>query len=126
LWIGVILWISFTLVYKADRLVTKFKLDANINEPSLNVNFSSSSIIMIALIVTAAIILINEIPNFCRLIYNIYHQKSYALFANDAIDWSPIIVSVIKIIIALLILGERKRILDILSPVKVSDSGQNE
>ena len=64
--VALYLWISYTLIFKAELLVTKFGLDQNFAEPSLQLNISIPSILRIEVIVTGALLLIAEIPQFCR------------------------------------------------------------
>lgn len=64
-----------------------------------------------AIIITGAFILTNEIPNFCRLLFSYFQEKDIA-FVQARKDVSYAVFSGVKIIIALLFIGERKRIVD--------------
>lgn len=112
--VALYLWISHTLIFKAGYLVAKFGLDQNFAEPSLQLNISISSILRIAVIVTGALLLISEIPVFCRIVYNILQQRNLSFMEDGSPDWSPAVFSAVKIMLALLIIGERKRILEFL------------
>lgn len=74
------------------------------------------SILRICLVTTGAIILVYEIPQMAGLVYDNWVFRSYAgrVVELGPFNWSPMITSGIRIILALLIIGERKRIIDFL------------
>ena len=112
--VALYLWISYTLIFKAGYLVAKFGLDQNFAEPILQLNISIPSILRIAVIITGAWLLIAEIPEFCRIVYNILQQRNLSFMEDGSQDWSPAVFSGVKIILGFLIIGERKRILEFL------------
>jgi len=118
------MWISYILIFKADFLLAKFGLDQNFSESTLTLNVSSSSVLRIAIIVTGTLLLISEIPEFCRIVYSLLQERNISFLRNGSPDWSPAVYSGVKIILALLIIGERNRILQFLQ--KTQDSGQSE
>lgn len=105
------MWISYMLIFKADMLVTKFGLDKNYTEPVFDLHISISSVLRIAIIVTGGLLLISEIPEFCRMIYLNLTMGRMTYFQTPEPDWSPVLFSGVKILIALLLIGERKRVL---------------
>jgi len=123
--VAVVLWIAYTLIYKADSLVTKFGLDQNFTESTLNLNISGSSVLRIAIIVTGALLVISEIPEFCRIMYSLLQQQNLSYFQDGSPDWSRAVVSGVKIVIALLIIGERKRILQFLEKSPSAEQNEN-
>lgn len=124
--VALLLWIAYTLIFKAEWLVTKFGLDQNFSESTLSLNISSSSILRIALIVTSAIILISEIPEFCRIVYSNMQRQNLSFYEDSSPDWSPAVFSGVKVIVALLIIGERKRILPLLENAPPEVKNENE
>lgn len=98
--------VSFFLIFRTELIIDALKLDRGFSEEKITVNISTEAIIMIAIIVTGAFILIQEIPNFFRLVFSYFRQKR--LIQNA--DISYLVYSAVKIIIALLFIGERKRI----------------
>jgi hypothetical protein len=112
--VALVLWISYTLIFKADFLVARLGLDQNFTESILNLNISVSSVLRIAIIVTGALLLISEIPEFSRIIYSLLQQRNLTYLGNGSPDWSPAVFSAVKIVLALLIIGERNRILQFL------------
>jgi hypothetical protein len=116
--------VSYVLIFKAELLVEKLRLDQGIRESSLQLNINLSSILRIAIIITGFLILILEIPDFIRIIYATIQQRSISLFQNESQDWAPAIFSGVKIILGLLIIGERKRILKFLERPTLSEGDQ--
>lgn len=114
LYTAVVLWLSYILIFKPDMVVTKFGLDKGFDQEFLQLNVNTASVLRIALIITGGLILIPEIPEFCRSFYNIWMQRTISLMADGSPDWSPVIVSGVKILLGLLLIGERKRVLEFL------------
>lgn len=120
----------FQLLFKTNRLVTLLKLDQNFDEHSfsfeqqnnLSINLSSKEILTISLIVIGGVILVQEIPNFCRQFYSYVTLRNNRYTSLQA-DMSYMVFSAFKIIIGLLILGERKRIIEIIE--KKSKAGDD-
>jgi hypothetical protein len=54
--------------------------------------------------------LINEIPNFCNAVYQYIQQKIIQSHSGTKPSVSYLILHGVKIVLALLILGERRRI----------------
>jgi hypothetical protein len=106
--------LAYWLIFKTEMLIDKFGLDKGFTEPSFQFKIDTRSILQIALIITATIILFWEIPLLGKNIYSAWQQSQIGLLNPEGADWSPIIISVIRIILALLLIGERKRIVDVL------------
>ncbi len=65
----------------------------------------------IALIVTSGVILTNEIPNLCRQLFS-YFQEKRMIHGMTKPDFSFSIIAAVKIILGLLLIGERNRIIE--------------
>jgi hypothetical protein len=113
--------IVFQLLFKTNKFIDLLKLDQGFDEDQFSfeqpkefdINISTTLVLTIALIVTGGIILTDEIPNLCRRIYN-YMQEKNSRYNPSRPDMSYIVLSIAKILLGLLILGERKRIVDII------------
>ncbi len=105
------IFIIYQLLFKANNIVDKLKLDKGFNQEEFSFNISSSLVLTIALIVIGGVILTNEIPNLCRNIFSYFQEKSLTHGIAKP-NYSYIIISATKIIIGLLIIGERKRIVE--------------
>lgn len=102
-------FIFYQLLFKTNNIVDKLKLDRGLNQEEFSFNISNSLALTIALIVIGGVILINEIPNFCRNIFSYFQERSLTHGIAKP-NYSYIIISGVKIIIGLLIIGERRRI----------------
>jgi hypothetical protein len=101
----------YQLLFKTNNIVDKLKLDKGFNREEFSFDIPSSHVLTIALIVVGGVIVINEIPNLCRNIFFYFQEKSVSRNIAKP-SYSYIIVSAVKILLALLIMGERKRIVE--------------
>jgi hypothetical protein len=106
------IFICNILLFKTNWLITFLRLDKGFSEEKLDLNISMTTVLNIVLIITAALMLITEIPNFCKLIYEYFSKKEGLIdsFARPAAVLP--IISGAKILIAFLLIGERQRIID--------------
>jgi hypothetical protein len=104
--------IAYQLLAKTNKWIDKFELDKGFDQTDFSLNFSTSSVLTIALFTTSGIILIDQIPQLCKLLYMFFEKKETGYFQSgyNTPDYWPILYTIIKIIIALLLIGERKRI----------------
>jgi hypothetical protein len=112
-------FIVFQLLFNTNTILDKFKLDQGFDEEELSfdttskndkfsIAVSASLVLTIAVFVVAGVILTNEIPNVCK------HIFTYLLLSRTNVEQNAsfIIISIVKILIALLLVGERKRIVE--------------
>jgi len=105
------IFIIYQLLFKTNKIIDKLKLDQGFNQQEFSFNISTSLILTISLIVIGGVILTNEIPDFCRNIFLYFQEKNFTHGMTKP-NYSYIVVSGVKIIIGLLIIGERKRIVE--------------
>lgn len=118
-------FIIYQLLFNTNKIIDKLKLDQGFNQQEFSFNISTTLILTISLIVIGGIILTNEIPNFCNNIFSYFQQKK--LMPDVAkLNFSYIIISGVKILIGLLIIGERKRIADFVEKRKIKKEEENE
>lgn len=98
-------FLVFIFLFKTNYLIKLFKLTQGFDQGMFSFHIAASSVLKISLIVIAGVILIEEIPNAFRQLYFLVSQNVHT---HDL--YSGIIVSAVKIIIALLLIGKRKRI----------------
>lgn len=114
------------LLFNTTNLLDKFKLDQGFDEDEFSfeneskkrkfaIGISGYSVLSIALFVTAGVILVNEIPYlFQKLFLYIVDARSI----GSTHDVSLIVIAIVKILIALLLIGERKRIVEFVGSKK--------
>lgn len=103
-------FLVYQLLFNTNYIINKLRLDKGFKQENFSFNISSSSILNIALIVTACVILFEEIPSFCQRVINIILVKKITpSFQNPG--FYNLVTSAVKIVLALLLIGERKRII---------------
>ena len=102
--------VTYFLLFKTNYFLNILKLESGFQEETLVFEISKVSILTIALIVIGGLILTNEIPNLCIAIYQYIQEKSIQSFTGNFPDFRYLLVGLVKIILGLLILGERARI----------------
>lgn len=124
-----ILWFYFYLIYlllfKTQALVQVLRLDKGFGQDQISINLSNSKLLTIALIVIAGIILLQEIPDLTGRIFILMKEIRQA-GGGTATTYSILISSAVKVAIALLLIGERKRIVGFIEqwPTKPEDESE--
>lgn len=106
-------YIVYLLLFRTNDILNKLKIAEGFDQEEFTFNISASKILTIALLVTAGVILIIEVPNLCRQLF-VYFQQKRMIQGIGKPDLSYSIISVVKIIIGLLLIGERRRIISFL------------
>jgi len=107
-------FIAWYLLFNAGKVLNILQLDKDFEQDEFSFEVSQDSVFIIALMVTGGVILADEIPNFCRILFS-YIQISRATLGPTQNDYSLIIFSGLKIILGLLIIGERQWIVNFIS-----------
>lgn len=122
--------IAYVLIFKTESMVAFLKLEPQLSDEYLTFDVSAVNILTIALIILSGYILIDEVPNFCNYLY-VYYEQSQLKFQAAKPPIAKLIISAVKILIAFLIIGERKKIIQLIQkdqPVSeeeiVEDDGQ--
>ncbi|MBS1745098.1 MAG: hypothetical protein JST21_02890 [Bacteroidetes bacterium] len=117
-------FLVYQLLFNTNYIISKLKLDKGFEQENFSFNISSNSILNIALIVTACVILFEEIPSFCQGIINIILVKKITPNIQNP-GFSNLVFSAVKIILALLLTGERKRIINWIEKRKTAQHNEN-
>lgn len=115
------IFVTYQLFFRINNLLDKLKLDRGFTQDEFLLEIPKSSILPIALIVVGGLILTNEIPNLCKALYQYIQQKSIQRYTENKPDLSYAIMTGAKIILGLLILGERKRIVEFVEERQKAD-----
>lgn len=130
LWIIIIIafygYAIYLLLFRTDKIVNLLKLDQGFDQETFSFEISKRSILTIGVIIVGGVILVGEIPNLCSLLYKYFQYKNLVGTGYLAQDWPPVISSGVKIIIGLLLLGERKRIVDLMVGKQSSEQTEGE
>lgn len=99
---------AYLLLFKTHLIINKFKLNQGFDQEVISIQISNLLVLEIALIIIGGVLIVEEIPNFIRDIFA-YIQERKDLMPESP-RYYPIVLSGVKIILGLLIIGERKRI----------------
>lgn len=116
---GLYVSVAYLLLFKTNKILNLFKFDDAFFETDLNFAISKINTINIGLVIVSGYILIEEIPNLCNHLYNLYEYKQLR-FTETKIPTSKIIISASKIVLALLIIGEREALIKLILKEKVA------
>ncbi len=111
--------IGYALIFKTESIIKMLKLEPQLSDEYLSFNVSSANVLNIALIIMAGYILIDMVPVFCNTLYN-YYEQVHERFSMTSPSLSGLLLPAVKIVIALLIIGERKRIVALVEKKPVS------
>ena len=89
------------------------KLEPQLSHEYLTFDVSAVNILTIALIILSGYILIDEIPDFCNYLL-VYYEQSQLRFQATKPPMAKLVISAVKILIAFLIIGERKKIIQLI------------
>lgn len=106
--------LAHLLLFKTEVFMNLFKLDNEFFATDLSLNVSKRNVIAIALVCVCGFILIDEIPNLCRYLFRYYELKQLHLTELQA-PTADLIVTVAKLVIASLLIGERKKIVEFIT-----------
>lgn len=118
------IFISYLLIFKTGNINSLLKLERGFNQKEFSFNISSPTMLTVALIVIGGIILINEIPNFFNGIFSYFKEKSMARKMPSS-NYQYIITPSVRIVLALLIIGERKRIVSFIENEQMVTTNSN-
>lgn len=107
--LGFYFYLIYLLLFKTHALVHVLRLDKGFDQDQISINLSNSKLLIIALIIIAGIILLQEIPELTGRIFILIKEIRQA-GGGTATTYSILISSAVKVVIALFLVGERKRI----------------
>ncbi len=127
------IFLVFQLLFKTNKYLDYLKLDQGFNEhelsftqkDELSIGLSTPAILTIALTVIAGVILTEEIPNFCRQVF-LYFDRGDNPYNTSKPDLSYMVFSGAKILIALLLIGERTWIIQFIENRRMVHSEEAE
>ena len=106
--------LTYQLIFKTPFLVDKLKLDKDFNDQIFDFKIPLQEVLTISIIVIAGVILVNQIPYLVKEIFEIVQTRKLS-FGSTKTDYSYIIISTVKIVIAALLIGERQRIVEFIT-----------
>lgn len=123
--LGICIYISYFLLFRTEKLINLFHLDKGFDEELFELNISSEAVYIIAIVVTGMFLIITEIPLLCQDLFE-FLEGGESTFKNNSPTISYVIVSVVKILAGLLLIGERSRIAGLFKPKKKETEEEEE
>ena len=103
--------VIYYLVFKTEYVIEWLKLDRGFDEETIPLNIHRSTILSIAIIVIGGLLIANEIPNFCRLLYAYYLQSKQPYDqVNPNVPYA--ILAFCKIIVGLILIGNQRHMVN--------------
>jgi len=123
LWIVIIVTlfygiISWLLIFKSDFLISALHITKGFDDQVIPLNIHRSTILSISIIVIGGYMVANEIPILCRQLFTYYQQKG--IIGNYNTSYT--VVSVVKIIIGLLLMGLQRPLVNLIELKRVKAS----
>lgn len=101
--------VSYYLVFKTELIIDKLRLDKGFEHEIIPLNIHRSTILSISIIIIGGLLVADEVPNFCRLVFS-YFQETRMTYGRTNPTMSYFVVSAVKIIIGLLLMGSQRKI----------------
>lgn len=103
----------YMLIFQTNGIIDRLKLDKGFDSETIQLNAHRSTILRIAVIVIGGLVLVDEIPNFCSNIYYYFEQRKLT-HGQARISLVGILVPGLKILIGFLLIGESRRIVNLI------------
>jgi hypothetical protein len=131
--VGFYIILALQLLFKTNPIIEVLKLEKGFSEHEFTfeqrkenkISLSADEILLISLIILGGYILVDQIPEFCKLAYLFIDQRK-SFYANTGPSVSNIFVVGAKIVLALLLLGERKKIIAFILSRAKEDSNDSD
>lgn len=103
--------VPFYLIFRTDFIIDKLELDKGFDQEAFPLNIHRSTVLSISIIVIGGLIVVDEIPNFCRQVVSYYQAQRMTMGWRTQPSWiSYIITSAVKIIVGVLMLSNQRKI----------------
>ena len=116
--------IVYLLLFKTNYFLDKLELEHAFDQEQFTFNLPTAKVLTIALVIIAGVVLFNEIPNLLRLFYLYFRGKQFTSEGVSTWDPSYTVLSVVKILIALLLIGERNMIIEFIEKRQMKKQGE--
>lgn len=115
----------YFLLFRTAKVLDLLRLDQGFSEKQFSLDLSMTDLLAIALIVAGVVILVIAIPDFCHAVTGYLSLRRLAMNGHMT-ALSTVIYSGVKILLGLLIIGERKRIVAFITKKETKEQGTEE
>jgi len=99
--------VAYYLIFRTDFVIEKLKLEEGFDQDFLPLNIHRSTVLSIAVIVLGGLLVVTEIPTFCRQLFFYFQEKRMTRgMTNPKIAYS--VFSGVKILIGILLLTNQR------------------
>lgn len=112
----------FFLLFRTGKVLDLLRLDQGFSEKQFSFDMSMTDLLTIVLIVAGAVILLFAIPDFCVSLTRYLTMRRVATLGSGT-EFQSTLYSGVKILLGLLIIGERKRIVAFITEKEVKKQG---
>lgn len=116
------LFIIRLFILKTGWLISKLQLEKDFNEEKIELNIPRETVLKIACIVIGGLILVDEIPEFCRELFSFFQRKSI-LFEDQETKF--IIFHLVSILIGYLLMTKFSSIVSFIEKKTTSEHKEN-
>jgi len=103
--------VSYYLIFKTELILDRLKLTSGIEDETIDFTIHRSTILSISIIIIGGLIVTDEIPNFCRQLFD-YFQEKRMTYGQTHPKISHSILAMSKIIIGLLLMSNQRQIVN--------------
>jgi hypothetical protein len=103
------IYLIYLLFFKPNVIIDRLKLDKGFEQNEFTLNISSTTIFTVICVLYGGYVFLNELPTLFKNAYIYYLERKISRNSHSG-NISLLIASVIKIMLGLLVIGERKRI----------------
>jgi hypothetical protein len=84
------IWFLYLCLFRTDWIINKLRLDLGFDEERLEINIHHSTVLKIVVIATGAIIIMDNLPLFCKQLYSfIPNDESHTILSeNPSKGWT--------------------------------------
>jgi hypothetical protein len=110
----VVYWfVCYYLIFKTDQIISVLQLDKGFDTETIPLNIHRATILSIAIIVIGGYLVIDELPNFCHLVY-LYFQENRMTHGLTQPTSGYFILSGVKIVIGIILMVGQRQIVNLI------------
>lgn len=104
---------AYLFISKTDAIIKELNLTNGFSAEKLSLNIHRSTVLSISVIIVGGLLLVNEVPNFCRTALTYFQEKRLAYGPDDP-SLSYLVLSGVKIVIALFLLARQRQVVSLI------------
>jgi hypothetical protein len=106
-------YFAYLFINKTDVVIKELNLTQGFSEEKISVNIHRSTVLGIAVIIIGGLLLVNEIPAFCRSVFSYFQEKRVGYGAGNPTSTYMVLAGA-KIVIALFLLAGQRPLVNLI------------